>query len=117
VDSIGGIDMEALVQLLIACETLLRSVGEKFWANKIQTALRKSECEIDTYLLEKILSWYGGMGSFNDLMISEFNDHLVKSKDEEKLNDELNRLRNQIYQEAVHLKRESESMGSDSIDF
>lgn len=97
--------MKTLIQLLIACEALLRSVGETFWADKIQAALKKGGSSIDIYLLEEILSWYGGMGSFNDLMISRYNEHLVEGKDEEKLNDELNRLRSQIYKEAARLKR------------
>lgn len=97
--------MKTLIQLLITCETLLRSVGEAFWADKIQVVLKKGGSNIDLYLLEEILSWYGGMGSFNDLMISGCNNHLVKGKSEEKLNDDLNRIRNQIYQEAVRLKR------------
>jgi len=97
--------MDTLIQLLIACEALLRSVGETFWAEKIQFALKKGGNSIDIYLLEEILSWYGGMGSFNDIIISRYNDHLVDEKDEEKLNDELYRLRSQIYQEAMRLKR------------
>jgi hypothetical protein len=97
--------MKTLIQLLMTCEALLRSVGETFWADKIQAVLKRGGNSLDLYLLEEILSWYGGMGSFNDLMISEYNDHLVEGKDEEKLNDDLNRLRNEIYQEAVRLKR------------
>ncbi len=97
--------MDTLIQLLITCETMLRSVGEAFWADKIQAILKRCGGNIDLYLLEEILSWYGGMGSFNDLLISEYNDHLIKGKDEERLNDELNHLRNQIYKEAERLKR------------
>jgi len=97
--------MKTLIQLLMTCETLLRSVGEVFWANKIQAVLKRGGNHLEFYLLEEILSWYGGMGSFTDLMISEYNDHLVEGKNEEKLNDDLNRLRNEIYQEAVRLKR------------
>lgn len=59
----------------------------------------------DLYWLDEILSWYGGMGSFNDLVISEYNDHLVESRDEDKLNDELSHLRNQIYKEVLRLKQ------------
>lgn len=97
--------MNTLIQLLITCETMLRSVGEAFWADKIQAILERGEGDIDLYLLDEILSWYGGMGSFNDLLISEYNDHLVEGKDEEKLNDELGRLRSRIYEEAVRLRR------------
>lgn len=97
--------METLLQLLITCKAMLRSVGETFWAGKIDTVLMKVESSGGIYLLDEILSWYGGMGSFNDLIISQFNGHLVHGKDERMLDDELNRLRSQIYREAVHLKR------------
>ena len=97
--------METLVQLCITCEALLRSVGETFWADKLQSVVKKGVGRLDCYLLEEILSWYGSMGSFNDLIISECNGHVVKNKDEEEQNVELNRLRTQIYQEAVRLKQ------------
>jgi hypothetical protein len=101
--------MNALVQLLGACEAVLRSVGETFWSDNIRAVLEKNGNSVDVYLCEEILSWYGGMGSFNDLIISRYNDHLVDDKDEEKLNDELNRLRSEIYQEALRLRREEEA--------
>ncbi|WP_367154087.1 hypothetical protein [Methylomonas sp. HYX-M1] len=96
--------MKTLIQHLIACEALLRSVGELFWANKILAILKKGGSNFDFYLLDNLLSWYGGMGSFNDLLISEYNDHLVEGRDEKKLNDELNRLRDLIYEDALRLK-------------
>lgn len=97
--------MEYLIQLLVTCEGLLRKVGELCWADKITHLLQKGGGTIDIYLSEEIISWYGGMGSFNDLIISEYNDHLVGGEDEDKLNDELNRLRSAIYQETLRLKR------------
>jgi hypothetical protein len=97
--------MQKLIQLLISCEALLRGVRERFWANKIREVLSKSENGLDLYLLEEILSWYGSMGSINDLIISKHNDHTIDLKDENELNDELSRLRNQIYQEALRLKK------------
>lgn len=97
--------MKTLIQQLMTCEALLRSVGEDFWANKIQSILKRGRDRLELYLLEDILSWYGGMGSFNDLLISKYNDHLVEGKNEEKLNEDLSRLRNEIYHEAMRLKR------------
>ena len=73
----------------------------------MQAVLKKNGNGINPYLLDEILSWYGGMGSFNDLMISGYNNHLVNEKDEETINNELDRIRNQIYQEVVRLKRDS----------
>ncbi len=95
--------MNSLIQLLITCEDLLRSVSENFWADKIKWVVTKGGESLDLYLLEEIISWYGGMGSFNDLMICEINGHLLNGKDEKILNDELNKLNSAIYKEAIRL--------------
>jgi len=92
-----------LIELLDSCEALLRSVHEDFWANKIIGIKQKVDNNVDIYILEEIESWYGGMGSFNDLIISNYNGHLIEEKYEKELNDELNKVRNQIYQEVIKL--------------
>ena len=97
--------MDALIQLLITCEALLRKVGEEFWAEKLLRIVQQSSGSFDMNLIENIISSYGGMGSFNDLIISRHNDHRVETKDEDRLNNELDKLRNAIYQEAVRLQR------------
>jgi hypothetical protein len=97
--------MENLIQLLVTCEKLCRKVEELYWADKIKRVLQKNGENADAYLLSEIISWYGGMGSFNDLIISKYNGHQVNGVEEDKLNDELSRLRSAIYQEVVHLKR------------
>lgn len=97
--------MNSLIQLLITCEALLRSIGEIFWADKIKAVIQDSDKGLDIYKLEEILSWYGGMGSLNDLIISVHNDHVLNGQDEEKLNDELAKLRDDIYQEAMRQKK------------
>jgi hypothetical protein len=98
--------METLVQLLISCETLLRKVDEIFWADKINHILKKGNANLNLYLIEEIISWYGGMGSFNDLIISVYNDHSVVAEDEDKMNEGLSALRSKIYQEAIRLKQQ-----------
>jgi hypothetical protein len=95
--------MNYLIQLLITCETLLRSVGEVFWSDKIESTIKKYHQYSDTYILKEIISWYGGMGSLNDLIISVHNGHNLDGRDEYKLNDELHGIRSKIYQEAVRL--------------
>ena len=97
--------MDALIQLLITCEALLRKVGEDFWADKLLLIIQRSSSGLDMKLLEGVISFYGGMGSFNDLIISHHNDHVVMEKEEDRLNDELAKLRSEIYQEAVRLRR------------
>jgi len=96
--------MNSLVQLLTTCEELLRSVGEVYWADKIEQGIRKCEENRHGCNVDEICSWYGGMGSFNDLIISANNDHILNREDDAKLNDKLNKLRTDIYHEAMRLK-------------
>jgi hypothetical protein len=95
--------METLNSLLKSCETLLSSVEEPFWSRKIRDILERNISFFDKEVPKEILSWYGGMGSFNDLQLSKFNGHLILAKDEDKLNDKLDDLREEIYKEAVQL--------------
>jgi hypothetical protein len=97
--------METLIELLKSCEGLLDKVGEKFWSKKIKLILKRNNGELNNFFLQEIISWYGGMGSFNDLIISVYNDHSVEKDNEEKINDELNKLRNKIYKHAKYLLR------------
>ena len=73
--------MNSLIQLLNSCEALLRSIGELFWADKIKAVIQKGVGGLDIYMLEEITTWYGGMGSFNDLIISVHNDHDLNCRD------------------------------------
>ena len=81
-------------------------MGEIFWADKINHILKKGNANLELYLIEEIILWYGGMGSFNDLIISGYNDHFIAAEDEGKTNEELSALRSKIYQEAIRLKRQ-----------
>lgn len=89
-----------LLQLLKECRDLLKSVDEKFWSQKIAVVLESETDIFSSSQCEEISGWFGGMGSFNDLMISSVNDHNVDPADEMRLNDELERLREAIYESA-----------------
>lgn len=91
--------MEVLIQQLTKCEILLRSLDEIFWADKIKKVLINSDENIEQYLLQEIISWYGGMGSFNDLVVSKYNGHNLNGRDESILNEELKNIRNAMYDE------------------
>lgn len=97
--------MQSLISNLDMLESHLRSVGEKFWADKIKSILRNDDESLSTYQLDEILSWYGGMGSFSDLVISELNGHSITEKDEDHLNDELSKIRSRIYKDTVSLRK------------
>ena len=48
--------------------------------------------------LEELEMLYGGMGSFNDLVISREGGHDIAIKDAPAVNERLNKLRSQLYQ-------------------
>ena len=92
-----------LVAALQDCRTLLQDVGETFWSEKIGSLLPTSEGQLSGQDARNISSWFGGMGSFNDLMISVANNHNVNPADEDRLNDELDKVRESIYVEVNKL--------------
>lgn len=94
--------MKTLKSLLQNCEHLLRNVGESFWAEHIRRILENPDIDLAPQHVEQILSWYGGMGSFNDLMISPRKGHIIPHDSSvDQLNTELNSLRSAIYEEAM----------------
>jgi hypothetical protein len=92
---------KALGKALEDTLALLDSVGEPFWASKVRGALGS----IDSIDPDEILSWYGGMGSFNDLLIATINGHRLKRGQESVTNARLEELRNQVYELATRAKR------------
>jgi hypothetical protein len=59
----------------------------------------------DAHGLDRLLSAYGGMGSFNDLVITPLNGHNVSAGDVDRVNRELSRLRSEMYDDAAALRR------------
>jgi hypothetical protein len=59
---------------LIAMEHFLQKVGEKHWLKWIKTDLEEW---IKSRNVSHHLSAYGGMGSFNDVIISSANNHFI----------------------------------------
>jgi len=90
-------NVTALLTALRDCALLLRRVEASFWAEKLESIASMNEDQIGFYDVEEVLSWFGGMGSFNDLLISHVNDHNIAPADEDSANYELRKLRHQIY--------------------
>lgn len=88
-----------LIDALRDCATLLKQVGESFWSEKLEQAAAGG----DQFSAEAILSWFGGMGSFTDLVISPLNGHAVGPSDGARMNVRLRELRSTIFEEARHL--------------
>ncbi len=86
-------------ELLTECKELLDSVDEVFWSKKINALLDHNPNKLNERSVKQVLSWYGGMGSFNDLIISSFNNHKTDGKNESEINDKLTKVRRQIYEQ------------------
>jgi len=92
--------VDVLTPAMTECKNLLQSVGETFWSQKIETFLSLRTENISADDAREVMTWFGGMGSFNDLMISAVNGHNVKPEDEDRYGHDLDHLRDTIYNEA-----------------
>ena len=97
---------DELLAALEEASALLHGVHETFWASKIDSLLKSCSRSLTGVAAQRILQWYGGMGSFNDLTISRINDHEVGEHEEAEINDRLAVLREEIYAGARRLARE-----------
>jgi hypothetical protein len=57
--------MSELEQTLTETATLLESAGDTFWSEKIRRQLARG---VDP---AGVLTWFGGMGSFNDFLFDD----------------------------------------------
>jgi hypothetical protein len=83
------IDLDALV-------ALLRGSGETVWAPKFESVkigLQRN----DARAFDSILDTYGGMGSFNDLLLHPVSGHEVNAGTSESVNRQLVSLRSRIW--------------------
>ncbi|MEK8181232.1 hypothetical protein WMW71_12845 [Flavobacterium buctense] len=72
---------------------LLNEVGEIHWAKSFKIFISELEESEDKSIYRKIISIYGGMGSFNDLVL--YKNGILCRKE----NDELAKLRSELYLE------------------
>ncbi len=89
---------QSLRRALEEALALLDRVAETFWSAKIRATIRGPIDPAD------VLSWYGGMGSFNDLILARVNGHRIRREDEPRLNERLDDLRNRIHELAKQLR-------------
>lgn len=96
--------LQELCQTIESLIPLLESAAETHWANWLRTDLQRLRSG-DTYALHHLLQSFGGMGSFNDLVIHQLNGHTVEQNDVGQINDRLGDLRSDIYRLAHELER------------
>ncbi|WP_033289971.1 DUF6966 domain-containing protein [Amycolatopsis jejuensis] len=99
-DPIGELaaDIDALL-------VLFERVDEQHWT-RWASAVRTDIANSDAHCLTRVLGAYGGMGSFNDLLIHPLNGHRVTLSDVDDVNRQLDGLRTRIRQTALALRRQ-----------
>jgi len=83
---------QSLRQTLADAASFLDSIGETFWSSRLRRAAERAVLDV-----AEVMSWYGGMGSFNDLFIAGVNGHRVSPEAEGAANDKLDAFRERIY--------------------
>lgn len=100
-----------LAATLVDIVILLRSENEEHWARYL------SDCHAlllgsDYSGVEKLLSSYGGMGSFNDLVLGYSKTAAGLTPGARKLNDKLDLLRRKAYELAKDIQRSAQIGGN-----
>jgi hypothetical protein len=81
----------SIKEYCIRIEKLLLEVGESNWLNSFKNFITELEEHEDTTVYRKIISIYGGAGSFSDLVLYKNGVLCIEE------NNELERLRNGLY--------------------
>lgn len=95
----------ALIEVLDQTASLLRANGEEHWSKWMHTSSSRLK-RSDYTGIELLLSAYGGMGSFNDLIICQPAEigKIEWSADAQNQNNMLDTLRGRAYELAQHIK-------------
>ena len=110
-ESTSGHTREPKTQIL--CERiretadLVRRVGENYWCEWLEESLRRIG-NSDFSGIEHLRSAFGGMGSFNDILISRANGHPVSDEESWSLNARLSDLQHKLYELADYIRHNAE---------
>ena len=80
-------------QYCIEIKKILTDVGESNWSKGFESFILELNEAEDKSVYRKIISIYGGMGSFSDLVL--YKDGILCKKE----NDDLHKLRSELYTE------------------
>lgn len=104
VEQITEKDRRELRNCLEGAIHFLESYKENHWSAYLAESLELIE-KYDFRGVERILSIFGGMGSFNDLYLAGINGHSVPDQEIETVNDNLQRIRGEIFSIVARLDR------------
>ncbi len=88
---------------------LLRRVGENHWSEWLDDSLRRIE-NSDFSGIEHLRGAFGGMGSFNDLIIMPENGHVFSVDDCSAVNARLDELRSELYELTDFIRHNAEML-------
>lgn len=97
----------ALAQLSDALDEtlqLLEYYGDIHWSTRLASIAQRLR-QGDQSSLDQVHSVFGGMGSFNDLILSPVNGHTLKESESPEINRQLDQLRSRIYELTRQLRR------------
>ena len=83
-------------QVLGDLSELLSDADEKWWLRKAEAAQKLESSEQQA---RQVRSWFGGMGSLNDLILCKINGHKVAEKDRTTINARLAQVRTALQPE------------------
>ena len=95
--------LQDLRQDLDAAAGLLSSVGETFWSAKLRDMAERVWER--PRLVGQIESWFGGMGSLNDVYLCRHNGHKVTEEEEVPINGRLRAVLGRIFKNANEMRR------------
>ena len=82
--------------------TILDSVDERFWSAQARSALLVTD---PVELRIKVLSWFGGMGSLNDLILCKINGFPGPDAELDDRNERLSTCLDRLYRTCRHEQR------------
>jgi hypothetical protein len=98
----------SLLRALDEAVILLNRFNESLWSGRLADD-RAKIANGDRYALDHVLQAFGGMGSFNDLVIHRINGHDIDDREVRAVNDRLSALRTAIWSGAKTLRRDLDS--------
>ena len=101
-----GPKTKKLILVLEEAIDLLKKHGESHWASWLEKDKNRI-VQADYYGVEHLLSLFGGMGSFDDLLICKENGHSIEGEQVPSVNDRLKSLTNEIYELAENVRKEA----------
>lgn len=94
-----------LLQALDEAISILAKSGEQHWRSWLERD-RDRVSNGDGYGIEHLMTAFGGMGSFNDLVLSNMNGHAGTSEELRIMDDRLYALRDRIWASCRALQRD-----------